>query len=208
MPEVHGISEDHVKQALTFLHERFGIIRYFNVKGLGNIVITNPQVIYNVISDLIAEQFNDNYSDCRLTPEQVNEFRNKGLISENAVKCITAQRSESADLSLKFILSLLSHLHIVVKLEGDEENPETKYFMPCVLAGTIPNLSTSEECSEPKVADLLVVFDRGHQYCPKGLFSLLAIKLAQKFQQQEYKWVLNREKLGRQRVVFQIDVEL
>jgi len=121
------VKEDEVQQALTFLHERFGIIRYFKGEGLGDIVITNPQVIYNVISDLIAEQFN--YSDCRLTPEQVNEFRNKGLISENAVKCVTAQRSESAGLSLKFILSLLSHLHIVAKLEGDEENPETKYFI-------------------------------------------------------------------------------
>jgi len=203
-----GISEDHVKQALTFLHERFGIIRYFNVKGLGNIVITNPQVIYNVISDLIAEQFNDSYSDCRLTPEQVNEFRNKGLISENAVKCITAQRSESAGLSLKFLLSLLSHLHIVVKLEGDE-NHESKYFIPCVLAGTIHNLSTSEEYSEPSVAELLIVFDGGHQYCPKGLFSVLAIKLAQKPKHPEakYTWELNQEKLGRERVVFHINVK-
>jgi len=172
---------------------------------LGNIVITNPQVIYNMLSDLIAEQFNDD-DDCRLTPKQVNEFRNKGLISADALKRITSQRHEASDL-LAFLLSVLSRLHILVELEGDEENPETNYFMPCVLAGTIPDLSTSEERSEPNVADLLIVFDRGQQYCPKGLFSVLAIKLARKFKQQEYKWVLNCEKLGRQRVVFQIDVK-
>ena len=202
-----GIKEDDVKQALTFLHERFGIIRYYRGEGLGGIVITNPQVIYNVLSDLIAEKFNDSNSDCSLTPEQVKEFRDKGLISVDAVKCIAAQ-SETSDLNLPFLLHVLSHLHIVVKLQGDEENPETKYFMPCVLADTLHDLSTSEEDSEPHVADLLVIFDRGHQYCPKGLFSVLAIKLAQKPKQCEakYTWVLNRERLGRERVVFHIFV--
>ena len=203
-----GIHVDHVKQALRFLHERFGIVLYFESEDLGNIVVTNPQVIYNMISDLIAEKFNDSNSDCGLTPEQVQEFQNKGLISVDAVKCIAAQRSETSDLSLPFLLNLLSHLHIVVKLDQDEENPKIKYFIPCVLAGTIHDLSTSEENSEPCVADLLIVFDRGCQYCPKGLFSVLAVKLAQKPKQREakYTWVLNREKLGRERVVFHINV--
>ena len=200
-----GIKEDNVKQALIFLHERFGIIRFYRGEGLGDLVVTNPQVIYNMISDLIAEQFNDSDSDCRLTPEQVKEFRNKGLISADAIKCIAAQRSKTSDHSLPFLLNLLSHLHIVVKLDRDEENPETKYFIPCVLAGTIHDLSTPEGNSEPRVADLLIVFDRGQQYCPKGLFSVLAVKLAQKPKQQaKYAWVLNREKLGRERFVFHI----
>ena len=200
-----GIKEDNVKQALTLLHERFGIIRYYRGEGLGDIVVTNPQVIYNMISDLIAEQFNDSDSDCRLTPEQVEEFRNKGLISAGAIKCIAAQWNKT-DHSLPFLLNLLSHLHIVVKLDGDEENPETKYFIPCVLAGTIHDLSTPEGNSEPCVADLLIIFDHGQQYCPKGLFSVLAVKLAQKPKQHEakYTWVLNREKLGRERFVFHI----
>jgi len=54
-----GIKEGDVEKALTFLHEQFGIIRYFKGEGLGHTVITNPQVIYNMLSDLIAEQFND-----------------------------------------------------------------------------------------------------------------------------------------------------
>ena len=202
-----GIKEDDVEKVLTFLRERFGIIRYFKGKGLGNIVITNPQVIYNMFSDLIAEQFNDGNSDCRLTPKQVNDFKSKGLISFDAVKCI-AQRS--ADLHLSFLMSVLCHLHIVVELERDEWNPETTYFMPCVLAGTIPDLSKPDEkISEPSVADLLIVFDRGRQYCPKGLFSVLAVKLAQKPKQFEdkYTWELNREDLVREKIVFHINVK-
>ena len=201
--------DDNIKQALSFLHERFGIIRYFKGEGLGKLVVTNPQVIYNVLSDLVAEQFNDSDSDSRLTPEQVNEFRNKGLISEDAVKRITTQKSETPGLSLPFLLSLLTHLHIVVKLEVDEANPVTKYFMPCVLAGTIRDLSISEEISEPCVADLLIVFDHGRQYCPKGLFAVLAVNLTQKPKQHEaqYTWVLNCEKLARERVVFHLNVQ-
>ena len=60
---------------------------------------------------------------------------------------------------------------IVVKLDGDEVNPETQYFMLCVLAGTIPDLSISEERSELSVADLVILFDCGQQYCTKVLFS-------------------------------------
>jgi len=203
-----GIKENDVKQALTFLHKQFGIIQYFKGEGLGDIVITNPQVIYDVLSDLIAEKFNDSNSDCSLTPEQVKEFQNKGLISVDAIKCIAAKRSGTPHLSLQFLLNLLSHLHIVFKLEGDEDHPGTKYFMPCVLAGTIHDLSTPEDNSEPLVANLLIVFDHGRQYCPKGLFSVLVIKLAQKpkLHGAKYTWVLNHEKLGRERVVFHINV--
>ena len=199
-----GIKESDVKQVLEFLHRRFGIIRYFRGAGLGNDVITNPQVIYDAISDLIAEKFN--YSNTKLTPEEVRDFLKKGLISEDAVrKCIASQRNETTALSLKFLLSLLSHLHIVFELEGDKVNPETMYFMPCVLVGAKHDLSKSADYSEPNVADLLIVFDRGDklQYCPKGLFSVFAINLA-KQHVAKYMWVLNRKKLDREQIVFDI----
>jgi len=200
------IEEKDVKQVLKFLHRRFGIIRYFESEGLDNIVITNPQVIYDAISDLIAEKFC--YKNPRLTPEQVQEFQNKGLISLDALrKCIpAAQRSQTNDFTLKSLLRILSHLHIVLELERDDKNPETKYFIPCVLAGTIHDLSTPEENSEPCVADLLVVLGDGHQYCPKGIFSILVITLARRHE-EKYWWVLNQEKLGRERVVFHIHVD-
>ena len=197
-----GIRESDVEQALAFLHRRFGIIRYFSGAGLDKAVITNPQVIYDAISDLIAEKFN--YSNTRLTPEEVRDFQKKGLISEDAVrKCIASQRNETTALSLKFLLSLLRHLHIVVELEGDQVNPKTKYFMPCVLVGANRDLSKSADYSEPNVPDLLIVFDRGDQYCPKGLFSVFAINLA-KQHLAKYTWVLNRKQLDREQIVFNI----
>ena len=202
-----GIKEDDVKKVLTFLHQRFGIIRYFKGRGLGHIVITNPQVIYDMLSKLIGEKFIDD-SDCNLTPGQLKEFQDKGLLSEDAVKRIASQWSKTHDLGLQFLLNLLGHLHIVVKLQGDDFDSQTKYFIPCVLAGTICDLSTPEDISEPIVADLLILFDRGRQYCPKGLFSVLIIKLAQKPKQHEtkYTWVLNCEELSREGVVFHVKV--
>ena len=101
------------KRVLTFLHRRFGIIRYFNKAGLDSIVITNPQVIYDATSDVIAEKFN--YSNSRLTPdlEELEYFRKNGLISVSVVrKCLATQRSETPSLALEFLLDLLSHLHI------------------------------------------------------------------------------------------------
>jgi len=116
----------------------------------------------------------------------VKEFQNKGLLSVDAINCIAAKRRGTPHLSLQFLLHLLSHLHIVFKLDGDEAHPGTIYFMPCVLAGTIHDLSTPEDNSEPLVANLLIVFDHGRQYCPKGLFSVLVIKLAQKLQKGNF----------------------
>jgi len=164
-----------------------------------------------MLSNLIAEKFkdSDSYSDCNLTPEQVEEFQDKGLISEDAIRRIASQWSETHYLDLQFLLNLLGHLHIVVKLQGDDFDPETKYFMPCVLAGNIHDLSTPEDVSEPIVADLLILFDHGRQYCPKGLFSVFVIKLAQKPKQDKakYTWVLNRKELrNREGVVFHVKV--
>jgi len=84
---------------------------------LGHIVITNPQVIYDMLSDLIAEKFNDSDSDndCILMPEQVEEFQDKGLISEDAIRRIDSQWSETHYLNLQFLINLLGHLHMVVK---------------------------------------------------------------------------------------------
>ena len=202
-----GIKQSDVKKALAFLHRRFGIIRYFSGAGLDKAVITNPQVIYDAISDLIAEKFD--YTNTRLTPEEVEDFQKRGLISVDAVgKCIAAltQRSDETALSLTDLLRLLSHLHILVKLEGDEFHRKTKYFMPCVLVGAEHDLSKSADYSEPKVADLLILFDRGDQYCPKGLFSVLAIKLT-KQSVAKYTWELNREELGKEQIVFNIKIE-
>ena len=165
-----------------------------------------------MLSDLIAEKFKftNSNSDCSLTPEQVEEFQDKGLISEDAVKRITPQWSGTHYLDLQFLLNLLGHLHIVLKLQGDEfdRKTETKYFIPCVLAGTLYNLSKPEDISEPIVADLLILFDHGDQYCPKGLFSIFVIKLAQKPKQDnaKYTWVLNHKKLSEEGVVFHVKV--
>jgi len=97
----------------------------------------------DAISDLIAERFN--YSNPKLTLEKVEDFREKGPISADVVrKCISPQRSETPALDLKFLLSLLSYLHIVVKLEETKDDPE-KYFIPCVLVGNKHNLFTPAE---------------------------------------------------------------
>ena len=44
---------DQVSHLLQFLHLRLGVIQYFDVDGLRNIVVKEPQVFFNWVTDLI-----------------------------------------------------------------------------------------------------------------------------------------------------------
>ena len=52
------ISDDEHKEALHFIHTKMGVIRYFPIDDdLEQIVILNPQVLFDRITELIAETF-------------------------------------------------------------------------------------------------------------------------------------------------------
>ena len=195
-----SIKENDVQHALECLHRRFGIIKYFkDVASLREIVITNPQLIYDAISGLIESVTCNNPN---LTPEQMEEIQDRGLLTVEVIQHIAFQGQENYPLSLHHLLKLLSHLRIIVPLDAREYKPETMYFMPCLLSCTKPD--PLQPAREPLVAELLIVFDCG--YFPKGLFTYLAATLAAKSTQPaaKYTWVLNRKRLYKKQVSFHI----
>ena len=91
----YGIVGEEVFSLLNFLHLRVGVIRYFNVDGLRDIVVLEPQVLFNTITTLIVKTFS-----CEALPSrEVLEYREKGVLSTSAFECVIRTASNPDSLS-------------------------------------------------------------------------------------------------------------
>ena len=166
MAAKYGINEDQLVHLLQFLHLRIGVIRYFDKDGVRHIVIKEPQILFNNVTDLIIKTFS-----CEaLTDTEAEEFEKKGILTASVLA--TALKN-LGDITPEEFLQLLVHLRITAPF-SPSENPseEKRYFFPSVL-NHVPE-STDEEPS-PEILPLAVTFKCG--YCPKGLFGVLVIHL-------------------------------
>ena len=166
MAAKYGIAEDQLVHLLQFLHLRIGVIRYFDKDGVRHIVIKEPQVLFNNVTDLIIKTFS-----CEaLTDTEAEDFEKKGILTASVL--VTALKG-LGDITPEEFLQLLVHLRITA-LFSTSENPskEKCYFSPSVL-NHVPE-STEEEPST-EILPMAVTFKCGH--CPKGLFGVLVTHL-------------------------------
>ena len=177
----HGIEGDDVFHLLHFLHLRIGIVRYYDVDGLRDIVVIEPQVLFNTITDLVIRTFS-----CEaLTKQEADEFERKGLMSSSVLECVISNEERKGILpasafkgnfsgdkiSSDTFLQLLVHLRIITPITTPEDE-EVKYFIPCVL-NHVPE--SSGDNLETDILPLHVKFQCHH--CPKGVFGVLVTHL-------------------------------
>ena len=177
----HGIEGDDVFCLLHFLHLRIGIIRYYDVDGLRDIVVIEPQVLFNTITDLVIRTFS-----CEaLTRREMDEFERKGLMSPSVLETVINNEEMKGILpasafkgkcfsddkiSSETFLQLLVHLRIITPIATPEDE-EMKYFIPCVL-NHVPESSGDVE------TDILPLHVKFHcHHCPKGVFGVLVTHL-------------------------------
>ena len=187
----YGISKDQVKHLLRFLHTRIGRIKYFPVKGLHNIIVREPQVLFNKVTDLIVETFSSN----RLFRQELSDFKHRGIISASVFKqVITAEDGIDPNSFLK----LLVHLRIISQITS-LENEEDRYFIPCVL-----NHVQASQRPEPvsNIPTLYIGFKCDH--CPKGIFGVLINTLLSNTVQSKLKWELLPDSIFRDQVSFSV----
>ena len=187
----YGISKDQVKHLLRFLHTRIGRIKYFPVKGLHNIVVREPQVLFNKVTDLIVETF----SSKSLYQHELSDFKHRGIISASVFKqVLTAEDGINPNSFLK----LLVHLRIISQITS-LENEEDRYFIPCVL-----NHVQASQRLEPvsNIPTLYIEFKCNH--CPKGIFGVLINTLLSNTVQSKNKWELLPDSIFRDQVSFSV----
>ncbi len=154
------IDETEIKSLLDFLHFRLGIIQYYDVEGISDVVIKEPQVLFNKVTQLIVNTFL-----CRipLPMSQRESFCQRGILEFSAFEGLIGDNDQmTSQQFLKFLL----HLRIAVSFT--DNSGVLKYFIPSVLNHVEKSPS---DTIDTVIAPLAVTFKLGH--CPKGLFGML-----------------------------------
>ena len=195
-----GIKDtEEFKNVLWYLHHRVGIIMHYpNVAGLEDIIITNLQLVFDRITNLITTCF---------TFEQLKsaaverEFRKNGRFSESQLDKISS-REKGDPLNTKRLVALLKHLYIVagpMKTKVDQKTVKY-YFMPCALKPA--DVEREERDGAVSPAPLLICFECG--YTPVGVFCCLVVYLLDQKTDQVLEWKLTGNDQYRNRITFQV----
>ena len=160
------VGDQQVSHLLQFLHLRLGVIQYFDVPGLRHIVVKEPQVLFNKVTNLITRTFTCG----ALTTKEKRDFE-KGIVTASVLENVI---SSDDKITCQDFLKLLVHLRIITPYPsttpgGDQEE---RYFIPCVLNHV---LESSKESVSTNILPLSVQFECKH--CPKGLFGVLVTHL-------------------------------
>ncbi len=154
------IDEKEIRSLLDFLHFRVGIIQYYNVEGISDVVIREPQVLFNKVTQLIVNTFL-----CRipLPMSQRDSFCQRGILEFSAFEGLI---QDDDQMTSRQFLKFLLHLRVAVPFT--DNGGELKYFIPSVLN----HVEQSPSNTINTVIDpLAITFKLGH--CPKGLFGML-----------------------------------
>ena len=182
----------HLNKALNFLHSTLGVVRYFEkIPELREIVIRDPQILFDKISNLISNTFTFDTAH----PSIVERFQQMGIFSLQEIERITATSTDL--LTTPKLLKLLEYLHIIAPIQ-DDSGVVVEYFMPCILSHATP--SSTDTPVDKTIPPLLVTFRCG--YCPKGIFSALVAYLLSKENVSGTAWQLKKDGMARNRVTF------
>ena len=156
--------ETELEAALQFLHKQTGMLHYYKeTSELSQIVLRNPQHLFNRVNHLVEAFIFENTHSRRYT----NEF--KRSIFKRAVYEKQTEEFDKCKLTPSMLLKLLEHLNVVVPLGCGK-----KYFMPCAIT----HFDEATALQSTTIPPLLITFKSG--YCPKGLFGALVACIANK----------------------------
>ena len=187
--------EDDFKAVLWFLHNRAGTIMYYpDVEGLEDIIITNIQLVFDRITELMTSCFRFK----NLGPSTEEEFDTMGMFTEYNIRELSKRKGDS--LTPKRLVALLKYLHIVagpLKTKVGRSN-KISHFMPCGLKPADIESEHRNETSTP--APLLIWFECG--YCPVGVYCCFVVYLLSLSEQTELKWRLANPPHYRNKITF------
>ena len=155
----YGIEGSDVKSLLHFLHFRVGIIQHYDVECLSDMIIKEPQVLFNKVTDLLVKTF---LSPEALKMSEQESFFKKGILEVSVFDNLLSKEDK---ITPKQYLSFLLHFRIAIPFT--DKNGVLKYFIPSVLNHVKP---LSEE-RKMDIVPLAITFKSGH--CPKGLLGML-----------------------------------
>ena len=174
-----------VREAIWFLHHCIGVLMYYpDVEELKDVVICDPQIVFDSVTELILKTFKLKV----VRKVACDKFKKTGQFSFNDIQKLS-EKLKSGILSLPQLVKLLEHLNIIARVSSPDSSTEESsaplsktsqsasrvpvcnksvvYFMPAVLPSAQESeLNMSHNTVDP--APLLIRFKSG--IIPVGVF--------------------------------------
>ena len=188
-------NREELNEALLFIHTKMGIIRYFPFEHIKDLVIIQPQFLYDKISELIVRTFTFE----KAGKKSADQFKKKGIFSLFDFKRIHRKSDCAGIMKPTQFAELLKALHIAAPFEegGDKGS---KLFFSCVLSHA-NEAQNQIEISSLEITPLIVTFKCG--YCPKGLGGLVNYLMTNEMN-SIYQWKLLTDEIFRDQVSFEV----
>ena len=181
-------------EALWFLHHCVGTLMHFpDVEEIKDVVICDPQVVFDSVTDLILNSFTLK----QVSKSTCDRFKETGQFCFKDVQKI-ARNSKSDCLPLPELVKLLEHLNIIATIRPEFHSSSSQsdahdevYFMPAVLKhATEEELHMKQNPTDP--VPLMVHFKCG--YVPVGMFCAMIASLVA--EESTRGWILLEPKDG------------
>ena len=190
-----GITDrNELNQALSSIHSKLGLLRYFNVKGLNTLVVIDPQVLFDKITDLIVKTFTIENVDVK----EIEDFYQRGIIPVPVMQKISDRSSSDSQLPFKWLTDLLNYLRIAAFFTDKDGD---KYFFPSALCHA-PETHSTIPVNKYSWPSLLVGFKSG--FCPRGIPGALIKYLMTNEMRSKRSWNIVPNKIFKNEVSFAI----
>ena len=186
------IDREELNDALHFIHSIMGLIRYFPYEGTKDIVIIEPQFLFDKVTELIVDTFTFEKSG----KQQMDQFKKKGIFSIAEFERIS-DKNEAEITSFQF-QKLLESLRIAAPFTMDKKR---QLFLPCVLAHT-SKAKNKQLSGDTPVPPFAVSFECG--FCPKGVIGALIKYLMVNEMDSASKWTLLTNEIYKDQISFHV----
>ena len=192
-----GITDrKELNQALSFIHSRLGLVRYFNTEDLNTLVVIDPQILFDKITDLIVKTFTSDNVNVKV--KEIEDFCQRGIIPVAVMQEISDNSSSDSKLPFIWLTKLLNYLRIAAlftDVDGD------KYFFPSALCHA-PEFHSNQPSPSDSWPPLLVGFKSG--FCPRGIPGALIKYLMTNEMKSNRIWNIIPNKIFKNQVSFAI----
>ena len=181
------IGESDLHEALSFIHRKLGLVRYFRntqLKEFNGRVIIDPRILFEFITQIINKKIVKNHDE-----EELQDLYTRGVISKELI---------DNEKHGKWFITLLIHLELVAVFKKDRN---TFYFFPFLLcrAPPLPQCPTASRVNELHTPPLLIGFNSG--FCPRVIPGALMTYLMS----SDVKWEFRSKQVYRNQVSFEVE---
>ena len=178
MPPHKILNIDQITEILKFYHNCGTLLYFWEVEGMKDFVITNPQWLFTNLTKLMMCKFEDKFSYHDANDKK--KLQNGICCTEYFKKLVN--EPDLHGIKLESFIKLLIYLKIIAPL-GSE------YFIPNILPlctitndflnnyGTTAAFKQDGQCIASEIQPLLIEFSFGT--VPRGLFGFLIVQLLQ-----------------------------